>query len=80
MADASDSKSDVGDNVWVRVPPSAPKISSNLLVVGYFFALWDENGRSNRKVQNASESSIFLTGMIVIVDYGVSPTFGTKQE
>ena len=26
MADASDSKSDVGDNVWVRVPPSAPKL------------------------------------------------------
>gem|GEM_PF-3621488 len=24
MADASDSKSDVGNNVWVQVPPSAP--------------------------------------------------------
>ena len=24
MADASDSKSDVGDYVWVQVPPSAP--------------------------------------------------------
>ncbi len=31
MADASDSKSDVGDNVWVRVPPSAPnKNKTNL--------------------------------------------------
>ena len=25
MADAMDSKSIVGDNVWVQVPPSAPK-------------------------------------------------------
>ncbi len=24
MADASDSKSDVGDNMWVQVPPPAP--------------------------------------------------------
>ena len=56
MADASDSKSDVGDNVWVRVPPSAPKILNAHLSVENFFVLWDENGRSNRKVQNASES------------------------
>lgn len=27
MADASDSKSDVGDNMWVQVPPPAPKIN-----------------------------------------------------
>ena len=27
MADATDSKSVVGDNVWVQVPPSAPEIA-----------------------------------------------------
>ena len=27
MADASDSKSDVGDYMWVQVPPPAPKTS-----------------------------------------------------
>ena len=39
MADASDSKSDVGDNVWVRVPPSAPKTTSNLCDWVLFFCL-----------------------------------------
>ena len=30
MADASDSKSDGSDTVWVQVPPSAPKNYPNL--------------------------------------------------
>lgn len=37
MADASDSKSDVGDNVWVQVPPSAPPTRLNLLEFSLFF-------------------------------------------
>ena len=36
MADASDSKSDVGDNVWVQVPPPAP-IEKAQLGVFFFF-------------------------------------------
>ena len=46
MADASDSKSDVGDNVWVQVPPPAPKERNAITrsffcadVVEYFAAL-----------------------------------------
>ena len=31
LADASDSKSDIGDNVRVQVPPSAPNKNSSLL-------------------------------------------------
>ena len=38
MADASDSKSDVGNNVWVQVPPPAPKnpeaFASGFFIVG----------------------------------------------
>ena len=39
MADATDSKSVVGDNVWVQVPPSAPK--KGTLVRAFFFVLND---------------------------------------
>ena len=42
MADAMDSKSIVGDNVWVQVPPSAPRA---LVKAGAFIMLaWDLNG------------------------------------
>ena len=36
MADASDSKSDVGDNVWVQVPPPAPKKTEALQPASVF--------------------------------------------
>ena len=36
MADASDSKSDVGDNVWVQVPPPAPKYSKLIYRLAIF--------------------------------------------
>ena len=40
LADAPDSKSGVGDNVWVQVPPSAPnlKVADNLGYQLLFFA------------------------------------------
>ena len=41
MADAMDSKSIVGDNVWVQVPPSAPKrveIKKLISTLFYFIA------------------------------------------
>ena len=42
MADAMDSKSIVGDNVWVQVPPSAPVA---LAIAGAFILyVWDLNG------------------------------------
>ena len=37
MADASDSKSDVGDNMWVQVPPPAPKRRFDTCCVKPFF-------------------------------------------
>ena len=78
MADASDSKSDTGDSVWVQVPPSAPKNDLSFWM-GCFLLFGDLNGRSSL-TQNASESSVFLPGMIAIFDCGVSPTFGTKKR
>ena len=38
LADASDSKSDAGDSVWVRVPPAAWK-NPNLVKDSDFFML-----------------------------------------
>ena len=38
MADASDSKSDVGDHVWVQVPSPALKKASDDFVWGFSFA------------------------------------------
>lgn len=39
MADAMDSKSIVGDNVWVQVPPSAPKKERKLKNLRSFLVL-----------------------------------------
>ena len=39
MADASDSKSDGSDTVWVRVPPSAPTKKTILYVWSFFVCL-----------------------------------------
>ena len=36
MADAMDSKSIMGDHVWVQVPPSAPKNKNGTLVRAVF--------------------------------------------
>ena len=43
MADASDSKSDVGDYVWVQVPSPALYISEESWIDGFFdFLFLDE--------------------------------------
>ena len=42
MADAMDSKSIVGDNVWVQVPPSAPKNFQSKRVESFFY-LFDKS-------------------------------------
>ena len=48
MADAMDSKSIMGDHVWVQVPPSAPNKKANPLGFVFFIILvtfkWDLNG------------------------------------
>ena len=36
MADASDSKSDVGDNMWVQVPPPAPMSTPYFMRSNFF--------------------------------------------
>ncbi len=40
MADAMDSKSIMGDHVWVQVPPSAPKNTKSFDLV--FFIIYGE--------------------------------------
>jgi hypothetical protein len=50
------------------------------LGVVFYKIKWDLNGRSNLEVQNASESSIFLTVVIAIFDCGASPFIRTKKQ
>ena len=69
MADAMDSKSIVGDNVWVQVPPSAPRAP---VETGAFIMFkWDLNGWeaptekpcfSRKAAPNASERSVCHPG------------------
>ena len=40
MADATDSKSVVGDNVWVQVPPSAPKKNVSNDLRSFFYKIF----------------------------------------
>lgn len=47
MADASDSKSDAGDSVWVRVPPAA--LFRALITSRFFFMFSFYLNRSLRK-------------------------------
>ena len=39
MADALDSKSNVGDYVWVQVPPPAPMWSVSIFLIDHYFYL-----------------------------------------
>ena len=69
MADAMDSKSIVGDNVWVQVPPSAPK--APVRTGAFLYHEWDLNGwgapteivfRARKAAPNASERSVCHPG------------------
>ena len=52
MADASDSKSDVGDNVWVQVPPPAPIVSKLSIRLAFFRTGVVEYSATLRGVRN----------------------------
>ena len=75
MADAMDSKSIVGDNVWVQVPPSAPRA---LAMASAFSVLtWDLNGRSAKQGRHGAPSVCAPACRRAAARVRASPTFGT---
>ena len=49
MADASDSKSDGSDTVWVRVPPSAPTKKDYTLCMVFLY-IYDKNKKQTQVI------------------------------
>ncbi len=67
MADASDSKSDVGDYVWVQVPSPALYISEESWIDGFFDFFILRQSKKDRCSWNCRSFNIFCYYVYVAI-------------